>query len=375
MDNLIYMLPNRIIDAEFDNPAYQHHKWVSLSKLPFLPAYMCSRVHQLDTPWHLAPSLLPMPDLSGQTSNEINFSVVMDSIAWEFCQLINNTDRTPYVRWSGGIDSTAILVGLLRVADTETLNKIIVLCDTDSVAENPYFYNKFIKNQFTVADDTEFIINSTNYNKILLVDGDCAEMIAGSTIAYNQVRLNQAEILNKPWRSVTNLENLICSDTPERATFVIELIKESLNYSQLEINTVYDFFWWYYFNYKINDSLMRSIAQYTRYLTPSESQQFFKTSLHRFYVHQQMQVWSIISLPYRSEKNLLDSKYFFKKYIHDFDCNDFYFYNKHKHRSIPPLWATRLESDSLFAIDQNWNRFSVHLPEHRQLLGQVLGRV
>lgn len=368
------MLPNRIDDSEFWNPQYQHYNWTSLVRLPFTPAYICSRVHQLSTPWHLAPSLLPMPD-ANIISTELDFTKVMDSILSEFCAVVATTDRIPYIRWSGGVDSTAIIVGLLRVATPDVLKKIILLCDQDSIAENPYFYYKFIQPRLTVQDDTLFQIDSSNYNKILLVDGDCAEMIAGSTIAYTQVRLEDTAILNQPWRSVQNLERLIQPDAPEQATFLISLIKESIDHSPMEIVTVYDFFWWYYFNYKINDSLMRSVAQYIRYLTPAESKEFFESSLHRFYVYKQMQEWSMISLPYRSEKNLLDSKYYFKKYIHDFDHNDYYFYNKHKHRSIPPLWATRLQTDSLFAIDQDWNKYSVAVPQHRQQLGQILGRI
>lgn len=374
MRNLIYMLPNRISDPEFFNPQYQYYNWTSLVELPFTPAYMCSRVHQLDTPWHLAPSLLPIPELDSSTT-ESNFSVVMDSIVSKFCNLIRTTDRTPYIRWSGGVDSTTILVGILRVAEPEILNRIIVLCDTDSISENPYFYHKFIQPQLTVQDDTTFKIDSNNYNKILLVDGDCAEMIAGSTIAYAQVRLEQSDILTQPWRSVDNLEKLINPDSPPKAKFLINLIKESISYSPIDIVTVYDFFWWYYFNYKINDSLMRSVAQYTRYLNPLQSKEFFESTIHRFFVYKEMQEWSMISLPYRSEKNLLDSKYFFKKYIHDFDHNDYYYYNKHKHQSIPPAWAIRLKTDSLFAIDQDWNRYSVHVSSHRQQLGQLLGRI
>jgi hypothetical protein len=374
MDNLIYMLPNRIDDPELWNPQYKHYNWTSLVRLPFAPAYICSRVHQLDTPWQLAPSLLPIPNLDS-TNIQINFSTVMDSIIDKFCNLIKATNRTPYIRWSGGVDSTSILVGILRVAEPDILNKIVVLCDADAIAENPYFYYKFIQNQLTVQDDTTFKVDSTNYNKILLVDGDCAEMIAGSTIAYTQVRLGQTDILNQPWRTVNNLEQLICSEAPSQATFLIDLIKESIDYSPMDIVTVYDFFWWYYFNYKINDSLMRSVAQYIRYLTPAQSKEFFETSLHRFFVYEEMQKWSMVSLPYRSEKNLLDSKYYFKKYIHDFDRNDFYFYNKHKHRSIPLLWATRLKNDSLIAIDQSWNKFSVNVPTHRKMLGQILDRI
>jgi hypothetical protein len=368
------MLPCRMVDPVLRDPTYKYYDWVNIGATPFFPPYICSRVHQVNTPWHLAPSLLPLPDLK-RVYKEVDFSIVMDSIAAKFCNLVSASDRTPYIRWSGGVDSTSIIVSLLRVASPAVLDRIIILCDKKSIDENPYFYYKFINGKLAVEDDTAFKIDSTNYNKIFLVDGDCAEMIAGSTVAYSLVRREQSDMLDKPWRSVPNLNEVLWPENPNRANFAIDLIKESIKYSPLEIRTVYDFFWWHYFNYKINDSLMRSASYYTQHLTPAESKEFFETSLHRFFVYQEMQIWSMITMQQRGEKNLLDSKYYFKKYIYDFDRNDFYFYNTHKHRSMPDCWFRQFNVESLFAIDSDWNRYSVATPEHRHQLGQILERI
>jgi hypothetical protein len=77
----------------------------------------------------------------------------------------------------------------------------------------------------------------------------------------------------------------------------------------------------------------------------------------------------------RQSTNLLDSKYYFKKYIYEFDHNDFYFYNTHKHYSMPAHWLSRFTVESLFAIDYNWNRYTLDSPDHRRQLGQILGRI
>ena len=370
MNKLIYILSNRVWDQDYQDSTDIHYKWLQLNSVSHWPNFTCSRVHQLDTPWPLAPSLLPMPNIVGA---ETNFCTVMDSIADKFCKQIQASDKIPYVRWSGGIDSTAIIVSLLRVADPETLKKIIVLCSQSSIAENPYFYNKFIANKFQIQADIELEVTTHNYDKILVVDGDCAEMIAGSTVAYKLVRSGLDEILHKPWKDVDNLPELLNPSSPKSAVFAIELIQDSIKYSTIPIVTVYDFFYWHYFNFKFNDSLMRGAEWYTKNLSPTESKSFFDQGLHRFFTYNEMQAWSMLTTDIRREFNSVDSKYFFKKYIYDFDHNDFYFYNKHKHISLSTNWVKHKLSSTLFAIDMDWNRYSYANRDHRQLIYQASG--
>lgn len=59
-----------------------------------------------------------------------------------------------YVAWSGGIDSTTVLVAMLLQAQAkpQRRSRLIVLLDDESVVENPLFYSTWIKDQLS----TEF---------------------------------------------------------------------------------------------------------------------------------------------------------------------------------------------------------------------------
>lgn len=372
MDNLIYFLPGRVRDPRVREPDYKYFDWFNLSKVPNWPSFTVSRVNQLDTPWNLAPAVLKVPEIN---HNITDFDQVMDSVAEKYCKLVKESGRTPYVRWSGGIDSTAMIVSLLRVADKEVLEKLVIVCNDESIDENPYFYRTYIQGKLKTENENVLEITSENYDKLLIADGDCAEMIAGSTIAYRIIRSGHGDMLNKPWRSVTNLAELLCPDNPESVKFAIQLVIDSIAFSPVPIITVYDFFWWQYFNFKITDSVMRMAAWYTHNLTPEQSRHFMTHTVQRFYTYDIMQVWSMITVDMRGESNYIDSKYHFKKYIHDFDRNDYYFYNKHKHKSVPKVRNAPIIATSLFAIDSDWNRYSFKHREHRQKLGVILERV
>jgi hypothetical protein len=67
------------------------------------------------------------------------------------------------VCWSGGIDSTCILVGLMKFVDPKN---ITVLLTEDSIKENPYFYKQFIENKISTQSLDLFAVTEENYNQL-----------------------------------------------------------------------------------------------------------------------------------------------------------------------------------------------------------------
>jgi hypothetical protein len=274
--------------------------------------------------------------------------------------------------WSGGIDSTAVLVSLLKIADKEILDQLVVVCNQASIDENPYFYNRYIKDKLVIADTDEFKVTSENYNKILLVNGDCAEMIFGSTHPHALDRRGQLDMIHEPWRNNALLYNSIKNSNSSALEFGFDLIKESIKYSPVPIDTIYDFLWWHYFNFKIVDSYYRSMVPIAENLADEHAADFCKNTFHRFFMYPEMQVWSMITNNARRETMHIDYKYDAKKYIYEFDRNEFYYNNKQKY---PSVITRKTVSRHTFAIDQDWRRYSFANVEHRRLLGQWLGRI
>lgn len=61
-----------------------------------------------------------------------------------------------YVLWSGGIDSTLVLVSLLKNASTAQKKNIVVLLSEESIGENPRFYQEHIRGKLRKEPSTMF---------------------------------------------------------------------------------------------------------------------------------------------------------------------------------------------------------------------------
>lgn len=374
MNKLVYfsLVGLKMYDKHLSSSEYQHNQWFNLPFVEALwPGHTVSRVHKLDTPWDLAGTVCPIPSI---TNNETNFEVVMDSLAEEFVQLVEQTNKTPYVCWSGGIDSTTILVSILKVASAEFLKKMVVLHSENSIKENSYFYYNYIDKKLITGDIDKFIVDENNYNQILVADGEAGNQCMGQNSVQKLMYNNQYELLNGPWRDLTNLKDLAIGGTD----FSIQLIKDSIEYSPVPIETGFDFLWWLNFNFKFDDVLVRKIPYYTSKLTPIQTKTFFEESLFRFFAHPKMQMWSMLSTNQRREGLKITQKYVPKKYIHDFDRNDFYFYNKKEEGSNSKLLFDPKylpNSTSLVAIDSDWEKYKMSDPDTRNKVGKLLQRV
>lgn len=368
MNNLIYFntLQCSRYDFAITESGYHHSKWFTLANGLEWPSHTTSRVHQLNTPWSLAPSVCPIPPI---THCEENFDNVIDSIAEHFCQQVLQTGKTPYIAYSGGIDSTSILVSLLKTGNTDFLKKLIVLHNKNSIKENPYFYQRFIEQKLQTQDINTLSINSANFDKIVIVDGEAGNQCLGWRAIHAHSYYQNFDFLDQSWSTVSDLTTAI----PGSTDFTVELIRDSISHAPIDIKTVYDFIWWANFNFKFDEVLIRKVPSYTKNLTAAQTQLFYNEGLYRFYAQPEMQVWSMISRDQRrkSTRNVI-SKWAPKNYIYQFDHNDLWYASKKEEASNSGFDET---NSKLIAIDDKWNKYSIVNPDVRKTLGKILQRI
>ena len=373
MNNLIYF-NNRSV--QFSSPSITSYssecrKWFAISGFSHWPSHTTSRVHALDTPWPLSPTVSPIPTLF---HNEMDFGYVIDKVASEHCRRIESTNKIPYLCWSGGIDSTSILVSMLKNATSEFLRRLVVLYNESSIQENAYFFHKFINKKIQTQSVETFIVDENNYNKIVVLDGECGNQCM-SYSGINSLRyLDKMNILNGSAKINSHvLQHVIKFSMANITPFAIDLIRESTKFAPIPIETIYDFIWWSNFNFKFDDVLLRKFDIWTSTLNNAQCAVFWNEGLCRFYADPELQVWSMISKDIRREKTAIFSKYFSKKYIFYFDKNDLYFSNKRESYSSTNFWE-KIEpgKSQVFAIDILWNKYNINDPLTRLQLNCLL---
>ena len=374
MNNLIY-LPLEWLgqyDPKLLDDSYQHNHWFNMKAGSVWPSHLTSRVHKLDTPWDLAPTICPMPILSH--TSESRFEVVLDSITDRLCSYVQATGKTPYVSWSGGIDSTSIMVSLLRVASADFLKKLVVLHNQRSIQENTFFYYRFIAGKITTVDfdQTPFDITADNYDKIVILDGDAGNQVMGSPLINSLMQQGNQYLLDQDWCTVKDYNKII----PGATEFQFDIIRDSVPLAPVQIRTVFDLLWWIAYNFRIDDVLLRKMPVYIQNLTSEQSREFWNSGIFRHYAQPEMQQWSLTSLDRRRKSLDIMLKYIPKKYIYDFDHNDVWYAHKTEQGSLAQSYENcQWGQSGLIALDSNWNKYRLADSSTRRNLGSILGRI
>ena len=365
MNKFIWFDASRLarFDPTLTSDEYQFNDWFQPHEFNSWPQHLQSRSRSTVTPWGITSTILPLPKFETLSDS---FDQVIEGIAHDFLLDVRERDLKIFLCWSGGIDSTAILVSLLKVMDNNDVSRLTILLNKNSITENPYFYHTFIKGKIREENINMFFIDGSNYDKIVLLDGEAGNQIHGSVGIYNLIISNRAELLDHPWRDdMQKLKNLI---GPSKLIFSELTI--SANTSPISIDTYYDLLWWANFDLKFDDVLIRKTISYTKNLNPEQCQLFYKNHLFRFFAQDSMQQWSMNTHVDRKIYATMDSKYYFKEYIHKFDQNDFYWNSRHQLQG-----AHNLSFDpTLIAIDDSWHKYYITDGEFRKSLGKLLKR-
>ena len=323
--------------------------------------YIVSRVHDIDCPIPLASTICEIPRNLDQV--DLNFANTMDKIADYYCKKVITHNQHPYLFYSGGIDSVAVLVAILRTTTNDFLEKLTIVCNHHSFTENPYFYDRFIKDKFRVIDTDKFVLDAGTFENIVIFDGEMGNQIMGSCGIYDLARKGQYDLLADSYTL------LLDTKLNENNRYLVDLTIESLQYAPIEIHTVHDFLWWSNFNFKVDEVLLRKFLVYTDGMASQYRQSFYQNNLIRFYSHPDMQKWSIASLHLRRESLKKTTKYFPKKYILDFDKNEIWFLQKREMTSMSQIFIDKsFNSNFIFAMDNAWNLLDIRDRKTRQMI-------
>jgi hypothetical protein len=218
------------------------------------------------------------------------------------------TNKKINILWSGGIDSTAAVVGFLK--HCQNLDQIRIFYSTFSVKENPYFYLLLNEYPIEMVEFSGDVYLTQTFDGIF-IDGNPADDLFASLDKsfFENVGL---DTLNLPWK------DYFFKTTKD--TEFVNYCEKFFNLTD-NINTLLDARWWFYTTCKIHKWTARSsnILQETQPLPLG----FFDSYQFEHYMFNNLDK-IINTLNYVSYKQLL------KDYIFEFDKNKHYHKNKEK---------------------------------------------
>ena len=132
------------------------------------------------------------------------------------------------VAWSGGIDSTSVLVEFLKLAPKSQLT---VLMNRYSIEEYPEFYAKYIKDQIEVIDISQPGILRNCVKDGIIVTGATFDQTFGD------------ETIHHPELSTTGLNKFLSHLNASTR----ECYAKSIEACPVKLTNVKEFFWWMYY--------------------------------------------------------------------------------------------------------------------------------
>lgn len=162
-------------------------------------------------------------------------SMDLDRCFYERVQDLLGTGQPLNLFWSGGIDSTSMLVGFLK--HTQDLSQLRVLYSTNSIKENPYFFLLLQhQNNIDLIDFSGDVYLDQNFDG-LFISADGADDITASLDASFYQSLSW-EGIHKRWQDFFNQQGA------DHA--LIEFYEHYCKFSGVEIKTVLQARWWFY---------------------------------------------------------------------------------------------------------------------------------
>jgi hypothetical protein len=368
MNDLIFL--NHIRLLNFDPALRDQSRWndyLMMYKAWVAPGveYICSRSLHLNqpSPWRFSPTKFPIPALP---IRHRSFDDIFDSLGAEIVDKIKQ-GRQIYLLWSGGIDSTLVLTSVLKHLPGTTYENFVVVCNTASQNENPVFYHRYVQ-YLPQMQFKDFCNTTLDLDKTSILTGEGGDQIFGHSIG-NLMFTLEPDLVHKPWRSNQDiLRRYWHSKTmPEFWDRFIEIMHQTVAASAACVETVYDFCWWVNYNFKFDSVMLRTPLVLGSRVLDQDYQKFCTKTICNPFADTRVQQWSLTN---GSQKKLgswkKSFKYPAKKYIYDFDHNEFYFREKRKEWSLP-MDAL----DPMIAVDNNYQRYSLADRSVRQEIGRI----
>jgi hypothetical protein len=330
-------------DLLFDDTKSDVLAWHQIFKLINLNVSLVDRCDKVVMPYNFKNEF-PMPkDLLGFNKS---YNDICVERAREIITRSRELNKPILILYSGGIDSTAVVISFLIAAEGD-LSNIEICLNTYSIRENPNFYYKHIRGKFKLVP-SENMLNLLN-GEYILVGGDFNDQLFGSDLY--QIIINYKDVSylyeNYSRENIVAIFEHVGMDL-DSANLWYTLVDEQIRETNLcEIKKVKDFFWWLNFSYKWQSVYFRLIARSTN--RDILNKEFLDTYCCYFFNTVDFQKWSMLNPDKKIKDTWTSYKITTKEFILDYTKDQEYFDFKTKLGSLSKVFTQRDVPDAILS--------------------------
>ena len=303
------------------------------------------RTNTIQIPFRVK-SLFPMPEMRPMTKT---FEEICNERAIELLTRADQLQVPLNVFYSGGIDSTLVLVSLLKNATPAQKANLVVLLSEESIMENPNFYRDHIYGKLRVDSSAVFpyLIGSNQ----MLIGGEYNDQLFGSNMVGRLVEQFGPESMHQKYDRSIFLKLFNHSLHDEQATNAyldhFERLKAA---APIPIVTNFDYLWWINFAVKWQSVFMRMLSYATAHGVSQIDTEYPGTKYDHFYGTEDFQLWSMNNMDKKIKDQWKTYKWVCKDIIYEYTKDAEYRDNKIKRGS---LHSILLQQDTYNFIDDS----------------------
>ncbi|OGG49431.1 hypothetical protein A2763_03850 [Candidatus Kaiserbacteria bacterium RIFCSPHIGHO2_01_FULL_54_36] len=297
--------------------------------------------------------VFPIPELRPFKKT---FEEICNERARDLLSRAKALDTRIYVFWSGGIDSTLVLISLLKEASTQEKKRITVLLTDESIAENPRFYADHIAGKLDRA--STMMYPYLFGEDCITVSGEQNDQVFGSGAVGRLMRRFGEEIIHRPYERdvLFTFFNEIAKDAGITNLY-LDLFDKLMSASPVPIRSYLAYVWWINFSLKWQNTFMRILTCVPERNASAVTWEYVNTRYFSFYGTDDFQLWSMHNLDKRIKDTWNSYKWPCKDIIYAYTKDADYRDGKTKRGSLRNVVRQQIYFDF---IDESM-RFYKHL--------------
>ncbi len=282
-------------------------------------------------------SLFPIPTLRPITES---LEDICNERAKEILTRADSLGVTLYVSWSGGIDSTLLLISLLKVASSTQKENIVVLMTEASITENPHFYRDHIRGKLRTDSANSFpYLLGTN---AFFLGGEGNDQIFGSDVVGKFIQKFGPSVINAPYSRDTFFTYFNeQAHNPTMVNFYLDLFGKLKAACPIPLSSNFDLLWWINFSLKWQSVFMRVLSYTSPRNRMNVERDYIGVRYDHFYNTEKFQLWSLNNQDKKIKDTWNTYKWPCKDIIYDYTKDADYRDNKLKQGSLYWLLAQR----------------------------------